>query len=1777
TEPGGGKKHTLAPAAKAELKMWSAYADAEKISKGAEKTANAFRPFERLWDWARGTEARGGYRSLLPLDEAQARIKLADSYSTGHPYAKYPMRSSERLSRELAPYVKKFAPENRSRVRQLLSNTDLPRLEQAVAAAEAYLAKHPGDWDLTYELWKRTSDHQRWPLGIKHAVKTVQAYPEYRDVIDRAVGIFTTYSPELNKIRYNRTKNNNHLLEWTNALYRVDGGQYRRQANAHKSTADKSTTQAGKHDEDFRRETEYARQKTEQAKSFDTKAEKAKTDKKDKDAEQFANEAKKLRADVVKHQAAAKKHEADAKDLRAKKARANADYGKDSTKTPSMEFLLAMVQFSSADEDYEEAYAYLDEAVELYKLTITPEQTTRLQIARIDVLIAEGNLDTAFPLIKQVMAENVRRSAYWIGEIQLGKIDYFRERYAECLKRFQKVAKLYDPATSPRALFWIGKTKLALDTPDEAIEAFKELWEQYGNDDLIIQAIYLIGQTFRKRGEFVDAIRLFESVGVMRASAKDKIIPGEDVLLKIVDPDYAVGTGKDYMGIDVETTAGDAEKVRVDMNPINRALFVGSIKSKLGKPRRNSGLLELRGNDVITIRYFDEFGKMTIEYGQGSEIDAAAATVGGVQGTDLAQDIGSELFGTGNINYLARASDKGLESAMGGYTDDGGHKSFTVGVRFLRPRLVTKVRIYITGTSHPKNFEVQVLSKDGDEKNPESWLVRGKVEGLEGKGWQDIDFPLSATKAVRIFVPNHPDNLSWKYINEIQVIEGSTSEGWGKDDIKITVEGSKEKTFKLYVVDTGQIEISSVRFEDEEKKEGPGRWKPIEPDEEEEEVNPLEVTVARRRPGQITPGNTAFVRPKDKDFDITDERETIRVVAYAMGKALTGERVSMDSCEIELEEIGENVGEFRGLIQTRPSAPTVSASDTAVGFSADFAINNDASPQSAWQAQIDGLPGKWIEVDLKDVYEIAEIQWSRGTGAQDRVINDGSITIGSADDFREITFEGNQKANGNVVKVDPPALGRYVRLAANFYDGDAPAIAQIIIKDAKGTQLVPTDITPEVMRTNDVLELNVGDSIQMEYLDEENMDPGKPTKRASNALSVQYYNAGVTMAIAKLDKFGHVINARKTALINAGDLFQIMIHDVDEDKNDEEQSVKLFIGSESGDSMEVTAKETKGDSGTFAVDVKSSGKPEAMEDPRRLYVREGDALWATYMDNKNMTPGHKTIRSAMIFEATPTSGRIEPSKAYIAPVPNFMGVMALGTGAAKAPTAGIKVVDSDAAVSPYARIPMYMGANNRGDRRIVFAGASNLTGGMTASVSMTKIEDAEPYWAQQELAFDQLIFTPEEVEDWVKTLEEAGDQKRRELATGSALPVLGDDVIFSQYIDKIGSTSAISHSRVISRALFETAAKGTATKPFPAADSKEFLAFSPVIELEDPETVIEEEQTIREETYTRLMGNRYAMYEKMLAFQTRQKDDLLARLEEAKAQEQKALEGKEGEKPPAPADAQPKEAPPGPEAAGDAAGQEKPDAAAPQANEDNKPAADADAPAKEGTTETVDTPEEDLPDGLMGIEGSSAVGTKGELAVLTAVEILEERIRKAEEDIEATQALVDRYEEFELPEDRLAPPGPEKPEPIEREVGERYLPYLMAPAPGYPFRIWITDRDLTQQGKCKVVVRSYSHGCLGRLELEAVFTEVEDMETKEKHQVLQAIVPTALAPPGGKLEAGGVLPLVFGGYLRITYEDDLQQVPENKPIPRRNGLHHAESGWQPRIQAVAQPSGLCSG
>lgn len=1366
-------------------------------------------------------------------------------------------------------------------------------------------------------------------------------------------------------------------------------------------------------------------------------------------------------------------------------ARDNSDYGKDTRRTPPMVLLLSMAQYLTSQEKYPEAFELLDEARKLQGDALTKAQSTRLQVARTDVLIAQGDINSALPLIKDIQADNVNQTPYWIGEVQLGKIDYVRERYNEALKRFKEVAKLLDPQASPRALFWIGKTQLALENTDKAISAFRELWENYGEDDLIIQAIYLIGRTYRQGGRFVDAIRLFESVGVMRASARDKVVPGEDVVIKVEDPDYAVGTGKTFMMVNVTTTSGDSEQVRVEMNPISQALFVGSIKTKLGKPAPDSGLLELRGDDVVKVRYMDRYGEMTIKYG-GAEVKMdRTATRHAKAGLNLSRDPGTSLLSEGRVKNLELLTDGNRAKAATGYLDGKKHKSFAVGTRFLRARLVENVRVFFTD-QRPSAFEIQVLEPKTRETGEEQWITREEVTNLKEAGWQDFPIPPSETTAVRVKVTGN-GKRGWYKVNELQVLEGSAKLAWSSADIEVGKAEMKE--FDLLVVDTGEIEISSTGFKEEEEEEEEG-WEPLaQEEEEEEEKHALDIDVARRRPGIITPGNPVYVRLSDKDLDVKDTRDHVVVKAFAGGEATGGEAVRMDSCKVVLNEVEPFSGKFQGLFRTAPSWPTASASDTAEGFSPDGAIDGDNSPKSAWQGKPDGMPGKWIEVDLKDLYDIKEIHWSRGKGAQNNVINDGAVTIRGGQEFREIPIEGNQQANDNVVKLTSPVRGRYVRITANVYDGDAPAISHIKIVDAGGNTLVPAKVTPEEMRENQVLELNVGDSVKVEYVDEENMEPGDPMTRKSNELTVEYDTAEVKVAFAKLDEYGHIEEARETKRIDTGDQFQVLIQDVDEDKSDEIQSVKVQIGCESGDSMERIAKETEGDSGTFMVNVDTDDDPAAKDKPRVLYVRDGDAVWASYVDKTNMDPGHTVTRTALVFESQPTSGGFKPRESYVLRSPDFVQEAlekeVASREAQKGPTLGFELKDPDSAVSPYQRVPFYVASRNSQARRILSAAVQDIDGTLAASVEMTKDKAATPPWPHTSVALGQRLFSDEDLKEWIQKVRRAEGEDKEELLAGIPMPVLGDDVVFSQYVDRIGATSAHVTTETFRH---QELAEFVEEKEIeiPESGSEKFLEMAPVVHLVDPETAILRQKQEREEVYNRLMGQRRVLYQDMLSFLQDRRADLSRRLELAR--EERRAKGK---------------------TEGEDAGAEQPG-------------------IEETAPETV---------------GASVMATSGELSdttVLTDVELLQQRLADITLDAKAVEKKVAYYRQFEIPDGEIQPSqesGSGAGEGLEEEEGPVYLQKII---PGYPIRVWVADPALQQQGNCTVVARSFFHGLRGRKEYIARSRQVENRQSGETMEVLEVIIPTALKASGEEL------PVSWGGTVHLSYEDPTQERPKNQ-------------------------------
>ena len=123
---------------------------------------------------------------------------------------------------------------------------------------------------------------------------------------------------------------------------------------------------------------------------------------------------------------------------------------------------------------------------------------------------------------------------------------------------------------------------------------------------------------------------------------------------------------------------------------------------------------------------------------------------------------------------------------------------------------------------------------------------------------------------------------------------------------------------------------------------------------------------ADRRPSnQIKPGNPIYLRVKDADRDLGDERDTI--VAKLVAD-------SGDQVQVSLTETEPHSGIFEGTAKSGELPAGALASDTAIDHSPLMAIDKD--PNSYWQSEPDGATPKSLTVDMKDLRSISRAKFS---------------------------------------------------------------------------------------------------------------------------------------------------------------------------------------------------------------------------------------------------------------------------------------------------------------------------------------------------------------------------------------------------------------------------------------------------------------------------------------------------------------------------------------------------------------------------------------------------------------------------------------------------------------------------------------------------------------------------------------------------------------------------------------------------------------------------------
>jgi TolA-binding protein len=143
----------------------------------------------------------------------------------------------------------------------------------------------------------------------------------------------------------------------------------------------------------------------------------------------------------------------------------------------------------------------------------------------------------------------------------------------------------------------------------KSFQIMRDVIEKFPVSPQVNEAYYYIGLGHFQLGHYSRAIQALEKVGTTlsgEAGQSSKLEAGKRFFLKIEDADLAVLEPNQTIKVLAKTTSGDEENIECFPVGRNVRLVLGSLPSRLGKPRKQNGMLEVRGGDKVQVTYTDE-------------------------------------------------------------------------------------------------------------------------------------------------------------------------------------------------------------------------------------------------------------------------------------------------------------------------------------------------------------------------------------------------------------------------------------------------------------------------------------------------------------------------------------------------------------------------------------------------------------------------------------------------------------------------------------------------------------------------------------------------------------------------------------------------------------------------------------------------------------------------------------------------------------------------------------------------------------------------------------------------------------------------------------------------------------------------------------------------------------------------------------------------------------------------------------------------------------------
>ena len=222
-----------------------------------------------------------------------------------------------------------------------------------------------------------------------------------------------------------------------------------------------------------------------------------------------------------------------------------------------------------------------------------------------------GEYPEALEIYKNVIDRFPKSRRRWTALLLIGKHWFSKKDYEKAvghLHRCSEGSESFDEVAE--AVFLIGVSHYEQKDYAKCFSVLRRVTANYPGTEFCNRAYYHIGMGHFNLRHYTRAIEAFRMVGTSIREGDPNVLrlaPGKRLFIKVNDADLKVASRqKKTIRVVVAAKSGDTETVDLESRGITGVEFIGSVKTELGEPDANNGILEVVGTDTATITYVDQ-------------------------------------------------------------------------------------------------------------------------------------------------------------------------------------------------------------------------------------------------------------------------------------------------------------------------------------------------------------------------------------------------------------------------------------------------------------------------------------------------------------------------------------------------------------------------------------------------------------------------------------------------------------------------------------------------------------------------------------------------------------------------------------------------------------------------------------------------------------------------------------------------------------------------------------------------------------------------------------------------------------------------------------------------------------------------------------------------------------------------------------------------------------------------------------------------------------------